>query len=178
MHGLDTPSEDTMKARSFKKALRVGAAGLLVTSVGGIPAFAVANVDQDCTNRQSFVCSKGRLRDAEAVDTLLASSLSREGWAQPCVSVMYIAGDAGESDAISLTLHGAKGSGPGTCHGPTSGSASGQEIRNVGEVVKQALRSAPTALRHRLLRRVDLIQITNATGAEVQIETKEIGKGR
>lgn len=138
---------------------------VFLTLIGGsLPSMsAAADVDPDCTAAQSALCAVSRIADARAADESLAPVLAAMGWARPCVSLMYVAGDAGEADALSITLHGAKGADAATC-ATSSARLKRAQLSQVAARVKSALRAHAGLIKH-----TDMLQITDGNDTQIQL---------
>lgn len=137
-----------------------------VVPLGALLASATAysDVDPDCRAKPSNLCASARLGDAQAADDLLAPTIAAAGWSRPCFTLMYISGDAGEADAISITLHGPKGADAATCS-TTAARVTKSLLRQIASRVKNALHGHKGLTRH-----VDTLQLTDGVDTEVRVQ--------
>jgi hypothetical protein len=124
-----------------------------------------AGVDPDCY-RDGLVCKKGRLAEIEALVNEVAPIMTSEGWPSVCFELRVIAGEGEKHDAVSITVSGKPGLGAGRCGEPNSGVPSKQELSRVAARVKAVVANSKNA------RNVDLLEITDGTGVDVQLSLK------
>jgi hypothetical protein len=128
-----------------------------------VPASVQADVDPDCRSKQALLCDAARLADAEAVDAVVAPIVNQAGWSRPCLTVMYVAGEAGGADAISITLHGPKGLDAPACLA-SSARAKKTLLYRIGAQAKKTLRA-----HHELTVNVDTLQVTDGMDGDIRL---------
>lgn len=124
-----------------------------------------ADVDPDCY-QDGLVCKKSRVADVEGLAKVVAPILSNAGWPSGCFEVRIIGGDAGERDALSITVSGAAGLGPAHCREPGSRGATQQQLGRVAQMLRGLVPAAKNA------RDLDLLQVTDGADVDVQVSLK------
>lgn len=123
----------------------------------------VAGVNPDCYG-DGYTCDRARVHDAEQLATVLEPTLRKAGWPLECFTVQYIGGDAGEKDAISVTVRGESGGGTIHCDEDPPPKPSRKDVTRAAKNVKTVLTEHGA-----LIRDVDLLQVTDGADLEVQL---------
>ena len=128
---------------------------------------ASADVDESCFTSEEVLCARSRAGDAKAGDRYLEATLASAGWSKACYSIMYLAGDNGGPDAMSIALHGVRGSTEQECLWARDehSTATKAQLRDVAARVKRALTAGPQAL----CKHTDVLQITNGWDGDVRL---------
>lgn len=123
----------------------------------------VAGVDPDCYG-DGLICDRSRVKDAEQLSRTLEPTLTSSGWPVSCFLVQYIGGEETTRDAISVSVSGPRGAGSGGCHDEPARRIPRTDLTRLAKNVRQALAGSSD-----LIREVDLLQVTDGAGGQVQL---------